>query len=70
MKGMDMDATILSNPQFISVKAAALEIGLSSDFVIENLIREKKVDAVKIGARWRIELTSWQRFLAGLKRAA
>jgi uncharacterized protein (DUF1778 family) len=70
MKGTDIDAQVISNPQYLSVKAAAMEIGMSADFVLESIIYPKKVEAVKFGARWRIELTSWQRFLAGLKRAA
>ena len=64
-----MDAVVISNPQYISPKAAGLQIGMSADFVIERLIYPKTVKAVKLGSRWQIDLESWQRYLASVKAA-
>lgn len=43
---------------------------MSADFVIESLIYSKKVQAVKMGNRWVINLDSWKSYLASLRSAA
>lgn|GEM_PF-5178982 len=65
-----MNADVISTHAFIKVRDAALEIGMSSDFVITNLIYGKKVQAVKMGSRWVINLDSWKAYVASLRSAA
>lgn len=64
-----MDAVVISNNQFLSTKAAAFELGMSKDFILD-LIYAKKIDAYKVGAHWRIDLDSWRRYIASLRKAA
>lgn len=65
-----MNADVISTHAFIKVRDAAMEIGMSSDFVITNLIYGEKVRAVKMGSRWVINLESWKSYLASLRNAA
>ena len=65
-----MIAEVVSEHRYIKLKDAAMEIGMSTDFVIRNIIREGKVSAVKQGSRWLVDLESWRRYLDAMKRAA
>ena len=64
-----MNAEVISTHSYIKVRDAAMEIGMSPDFVIDNLIHGEKVQAVRFGSRWAIELDSWRSFVAGLRGA-
>lgn len=64
-----MNADVISTHSYIRVRDAAMEIGMSPDFVIDNLIHGEKVQAVRFGSRWGIDIESWRSYVAGLRGA-
>jgi len=65
-----MNAEVVSHNRVIKLKDAAIELQMSTDYIVENLITNRKVEAWKEGSRWVISLPSWQAYLAGRNRAA
>ena len=65
-----MNAEVVSQHRYIKLKDAAMEIGMSTDYVRENLIANGKIVAVKQGSRWLVDIESWRRYLDSLKRGA
>ncbi len=65
-----MLAEVVSENRFLKLKDAAIEISMSTDWVLKSLIYPKKIKAHKAGSRWLIDLESWRQYLDGLRGAA
>lgn len=64
-----MLAEVVSKNRYISVKSAAIELGMSTDYIIERVIYPGLVTAIKAGSRWLIDIESWRQWLDSRPRA-
>lgn len=65
-----MEAIVVSKNQFVRLKDAALEIGMSTDYVRESLIGKGELEAYLEGNRWLIARQSLDRYLARRRKQA
>lgn len=64
-----MEAIVVSKNQFVRLKDAALEIGMSPEYVRRNLLGGE-IEAYLEGSRWLVSRESLDRYLARRRKAA